>query len=92
MPHQPKGQRTGRPRGRPKGAVNKATLELRTAAQKYTEEALNILIGIARNGENEGARVSAVKEILDRGWGKSPQAIEAGPELTKMILAWAAPE
>ena len=86
------GKRTGRPKGRPKGSLNKATAELKQIAQQYTDEAFEILLQIARDGENEGARVSAVKEILDRGWGKPAQTVEAGPELTKMILAWASPE
>lgn len=36
--------------------------------------ALRVLCGIAQNGESEGARVAACGLILDRGWGKAPQA------------------
>jgi hypothetical protein len=32
------------------------------------------LAGIAKDGTNEGARVSAAQALLDRGWGKAPQA------------------
>ena len=36
--------------------------------------AIKILAGIAKDGTNEGARVSAAVALLDRGWGKPPQA------------------
>ena len=36
--------------------------------------AIKILAGIAKDGTNEGARVSAAVALLDRGWGKAPQA------------------
>jgi hypothetical protein len=36
--------------------------------------ALRSLVNIACNGENESARVAASIHILDRGWGKAPQA------------------
>ena len=35
---------------------------------------LRVLCGIAENGTSEAARVSAVALILERGWGKAPQA------------------
>jgi hypothetical protein len=37
--------------------------------------ALRTLCGIAQSGESEIARVNASIHILDRGWGKAPQAI-----------------
>jgi hypothetical protein len=36
--------------------------------------AIKILAGIAKDGTNEGARVSAAVALLDRGWGRPPQA------------------
>ena len=36
--------------------------------------AIKILAGIAKDGTNEGARVSAAVALLNRGWGKPPQA------------------
>jgi len=36
--------------------------------------ALRTLCGIAQNGESESARVAAAGLILDRGWGRAPQA------------------
>jgi hypothetical protein len=39
-------------------------------AKTYTEDALNTLIDVARNGRTDAARVSAANAILDRGYGK----------------------
>lgn len=63
--------------GRPKGAVNKATRDVRELAQQYTAEALTTLAAIMREGNNEQARIAAAKELLDRGHGKSTQPIDA---------------
>jgi len=48
---------------------------LRSLARSHTETALRTLCCIAARGENESARVAASIHILDRGWGKAPQAI-----------------
>ena len=60
--------------GRPAGAINKATpaqsQRLSELAKTYTEDALNTLIDVARNGRTDAARVSAANAILDRGYGK----------------------
>ena len=37
--------------------------------------AIKILAGIAKDGTNEGARVAAAVALLDRGWGRPPQAV-----------------
>ena len=52
-------------------------LDLRSLARSHTDIAINALSGIARNGENEGARVSAASVLLDRGWGKAVQPHDA---------------
>ena len=71
-----------RPRaGRPKGTKNRATHihkgTLEELARSYTDVALGALVGIAQNGESESARVSAASAILDRGYGKPSQQIDA---------------
>jgi hypothetical protein len=48
--------------------------DLRSLARSYTDHAINTLAGIAQNGQSEMARVAASCALLDRGWGKPPQA------------------
>ena len=60
--------------GRPVGATNKVSLgqsqTLTELARSLTEDALNTLLDVARNGRTDAARVSAATAILDRGYGK----------------------
>lgn len=68
-----KGRKTG---GRQAGSANKATKDIRALAQKYTGKAIKRLAHLAENAESESAQVAAIKEILDRGYGKSKQPVE----------------
>ena len=67
--------------GRPKGALNRSTLEVREAARAYTAEALAKLATIMRHGTSEAAQILAAKELLDRGCGRPAQASNE-PEAT----------
>jgi hypothetical protein len=59
--------------------VAKTLTEIRSLARSHTRTALNVLVGIMRSKDaTPAARVSAANAILDRGWGKAPQAIENG--------------
>ena len=67
-----KGQ-SGNPGGRPK-----AVEEVQELARELTTEAISILREIMRNTKAPAAaRVSAANAILDRGYGKPPQTIDA---------------
>ncbi len=67
--------------GRPKGAVSKATADIREAAQQYSDQALQVLVTVATKGESEAARVAAANAILDRAHGKPKQSVEtSGPD------------
>lgn len=61
------------PRGRPKGALNKSTKDIKKLAQKHTPAALTTLVSIMGKSDSDAARVSAAKELLDRGYGKAVQ-------------------
>lgn len=67
------GYKTG---GRRPGSVNRATREIRELAQQYAPEALNELVRLAFKAKSEGTRVSAIKEIFDRAYGKATQPME----------------
>ena len=60
--------------GRPAGSTNKSYPEqsqrLSELAKTYTEEALETLVDVARNGRTDAARVSAANALLDRAYGK----------------------
>ena len=67
------GVKTG---GRKAGTPNKATADIKAAAQAYTEDALATLAQIMKAGESEAARVAAANSILDRGFGKPRQSMD----------------
>lgn len=63
--------------GRKPGVRNKITKDVKDLAQEFGEEAIKALVEIVRDGEApHAARVAAIKEVLDRGYGKSKQGLE----------------
>jgi len=79
------GKRAGA--GRPAGRRNKVTADIKELAQSYGEEAIKSLVEIVRDGEAPHAsRVAAVKELLDRGYGKAKQALEHSGGMTYNVV------
>lgn len=78
----PKGTRIG---GRQKGTPNKATAEIKLIARKYGEDAIKELARIMSEGENEQARIAAIKELLDRGFGKATQPVGQDPDFAPVF-------
>jgi hypothetical protein len=62
---------TGNPGGR-----SKAQTDVRNAARGYTQEAIDTLVLVMRNGK-PGEAAMAANSLLDRGWGKPQAAAEA---------------
>jgi hypothetical protein len=60
--------------GRPTGAVNKATsevkLNLSELAREYTNDALVTLVEVMQSSQSDSARIAAATAILDRGYGR----------------------
>jgi len=54
--------------------VSTVTGDIRSLARAHTTSALRTLAVIASQGQSESARVAAATALLDRGWGKAPQA------------------
>lgn len=80
----PKGTRVG---GRQKGTPNKSTADIKALAQNYTDAALKELARLATKAESETARVSAIKELFDRAYGKATQAIDLDANVNAAITA-----
>lgn len=81
-----KGQ-SGNPSGRPKITLPDGR-SLKDIAREHTLDAVQTLVEVM--GDTEAphpARVSAASAILDRGWGKPVQELEAGERLTETLSA-----
>ncbi|WP_420965179.1 hypothetical protein [Bradyrhizobium sp. B120] len=64
----------------------KSITQIRSLARSHTRSALNALVGVMRStSATPAARVSAANAILDRGWGKAPQAIENGDGALELV-------
>ena len=74
-----KGKKTGG--GSRKGVPNKSTAEIKAVAQQYGHKAIKKLAALAgliegeMTAQSEQAQVAACRELLDRGYGKSPQGL-----------------
>jgi hypothetical protein len=49
---------------------------LQDLARTHTAMAIRVLAHVARKGKNESARIMAASMLLDRGFGKPPQAVD----------------
>jgi Flp pilus assembly protein TadD len=68
--------RSGNPGGRPRAVV-----EVRDLARGCTEAAVATLLEIMTNPKAPAAaRVAAAVAVLDRGWGRPPQAVAVAVE------------
>lgn len=74
------GQRSINPKGRPP-----IIRDLKEAAKAHTRQALNTLVSVMNDSEApQASRITAAVALLDRGWGKPQQNIEAKIEATDM--------
>lgn len=88
MPFAPGHAKAG---GRKKGVPNKATAELKAIAQSHAPEAIETLLVLMRRTDNPATQLGAVKELLDRGYGKATQLIAGDPDgeavrVTEIVL------
>jgi Family of unknown function (DUF5681) len=69
-----KGQ-SGNPGGRPKMPP-----DMKAAIQEKTPELLKSLFALARQKADPRVQAMAIKELLDRGWGRAVQTVNAKVE------------
>jgi hypothetical protein len=69
-----KGQ-SGNPGGRPKMPP-----DMKAAIQEKTPELLKSLFALARQKADPRVQAVAIKELLDRGWGRAAQTLNAKVE------------
>lgn len=72
--------------GRKAGTPNKATAEIKAAAQKVGPDALAALTGIMASSTSDAARVSAASIILDRAYGKSAPSPEEREDARALVV------
>ena len=77
------GRRAGA--GRRLGATNKHTADIKAIAQPYGPAAIALLAemsGLAPGvrAEPDAVRIAAIKELLDRGFGKATQPLSGDPD------------
>jgi hypothetical protein len=78
-------------KGRPKGSLNKATADIKALARVHAPVAMKELARLAVSSESDAARVAAIKELFDRGFGKATQPIAGDPDMPALNIG-AAPD
>jgi hypothetical protein len=84
--------------GSRKGKPNKATADIKALAREYAPVAMKELARLAAEAESEAARVAAIKELFDRGFGKATQPISGDADMPPInwgvapddVVAWIA--
>lgn len=66
--------------GRKAGTLNKSTKDIKAIAQEHGAEAIGVLVTAIREADNWQAKISAAKELMDRGYGKATQPIAGDPD------------
>lgn len=66
---------TGNPGGRPKRTPEE--IDLVAACRAKTPDALNVMVEIMQNGEQEKNRLTAAQAIIERAYGKPVQPVDA---------------
>lgn len=99
----PESVTASRPPGRPPGALNKNTADIRALARSYGPDAIMRLAELAgfavgEDGKrlpaavSEATQIAATNSLLDRGYGKAVQPVAGadgeGPVITEVVYRW----
>jgi len=69
------GERRG---GRAAGVPNSSTPDIKALARKYGDTCITELVNIAKLSKNEGNRLAAIDQLLNRAYGKPSQQVDHG--------------
>jgi len=78
------GKRAGS--GRKAGIPNKATAEVKELARQHGPEAVGELARLALKSKSDTARVAAIRELLDRAYGKSAPSPEEREDTKALVV------
>ena len=71
--------------GRTKGTPNKQTADVKALAREYGPTAIAKLAYLVEHAESDAAKVSAIKELLDRAYGKATMPIQHSGDAAQPI-------
>lgn len=71
--------------GRPRGQPNRATADIKVLAHKHGPDAIAELARLAKHARSEMTRVAAIRELLDRGYGKALSPYRARSKLASRL-------
>lgn len=77
----------GRKRGSNARATRDQKITLADLARSHATTAIETLVILATQADSDSAKISACKELLDRGYGRAPQAVEHEGDLTFNIIS-----
>lgn len=66
--------KSGNPNGRPKKSDEQKRLE--ELCRDMTARALDVIVEIMENGDNQRNKLSAAQYVIDRGWGKAKETVD----------------
>jgi hypothetical protein len=69
----------------PSEATDAATAKIRALAREAGAEALSGLLGLARDAKSESVKLAAIKELLDRGFGRASSETPGGATMHLMV-------
>ena len=76
--------------GRPAGAKNANSPDIKILARKYANTCIEQLAKIAVRSKTESNRLAAIHQLLDRGFGKPTQQMSVDPDMPtgKITVSW----
>lgn len=66
--------------------IDAASIALRAKAREAGPEAIEVLLRLCRNSKSESVQLAAIKELLDRGFGRPAQSDQAGAAIAHLVI------